>query len=176
MSELSVGQLKGLTVNNNIITVPAGHTLYDSGHIVQVVSTFKSDAASTSSTSFVDLPGMSVTITPISSSSRFFVMVDGVTGYSTVNNSTLVNLVRNSTNIAQGTGQSSNQTRIAYPNSSIVWWPISFNFLDSPASASPVTYKLQFRSDGAGVAYWGRRGSAADYSGSSSITVFEVAG
>lgn len=35
MSELSVGQLKGLTVNNNTITVPSGHKLYAPGHIVQ---------------------------------------------------------------------------------------------------------------------------------------------
>ena len=175
MSELTVGQLKGLTVNNNIITVPAGHTLYDSGHIVQVVSAFKSDVASTSSTSFIDLPGMSVTITPTFSTSRFFIMVDGIAGYSTSGNSTIVNLVRNSTNIAQGTGQGANQTRIAYPGNSGLWWPMAFNFLDSPATSSPVTYKLQFRVDGAGVGYWGRRGAAADYSGSSSITVFEVA-
>jgi hypothetical protein len=38
MSELSVGQLRGLTVNNNIVTVPSGHTLTAPGHVIQVVS------------------------------------------------------------------------------------------------------------------------------------------
>jgi hypothetical protein len=176
MSELSVGQLKGLTVNNNVITVPAGHTLYDSGHIVQVISTFKPDTASTSSTTYVDLPGMSVTITPTSASSKFFIMVDGIMGYSSSSNSALFNLVRNSTNIAQATGQSNNMTRMAYPANAGLWWPVAFNFLDSPATTSPITYKIQWRQDGSGVAYWGRRGVAADYSSSSTITVFEVAG
>ena len=36
MSELSVGQLKGLTVNSNTITIPAGHKLYAPGSVVQV--------------------------------------------------------------------------------------------------------------------------------------------
>ena len=42
MSELSVGQLKGLLANNNVITVPSGHTLYAPGSVVQV-QTVRSD-------------------------------------------------------------------------------------------------------------------------------------
>lgn len=175
MSELSVGQLKGLTVNNNVVTMPSGHKLYVPGHVIQVVSTFKSDTASTTSTSFVDISGMSVQITPMSNSSNFFILVDGVVGYSTASNSILVNLVRNSTNIAQGTGQSANQTRMSYPANAGIWWPLAFNFLDSPNTSLPITYKLQFRTDGSGTAFWGRRGVAADFSSSGTITVMEIA-
>lgn len=46
MSELSVGQLRGLTVNQNIITVPTGHTLYAPGSLLQVQKT-RTDSRST---------------------------------------------------------------------------------------------------------------------------------
>jgi hypothetical protein len=46
MSELSVGQLKGLLANNNVITVPSGHTLYAPGSVVQV-QTVRSDSRTT---------------------------------------------------------------------------------------------------------------------------------
>ena len=43
------------------------------GGIIQVVQTFKNDAASVTSNSFVDLPGMSATITPSSNSNKVLV-------------------------------------------------------------------------------------------------------
>jgi hypothetical protein len=175
MSELSVGQLKGLTINDNVITVPSGHKFVAPGHVLQVVSTFKSDTAASTSTSFVDIAGMSVSVTPISNNSKFFILVDGVAGYSTGSNSVLINLVRNSTNIAQGTGQTFNMTRMVYPANAGIWWPVAFNFLDSPATSLPITYKLQFRTDGSGTSFWGRRGVTADFSSSSTITVMEIA-
>ena len=36
MSSLTTGSLRGLPVNNNIITIPSGHTLYAPGMIAQV--------------------------------------------------------------------------------------------------------------------------------------------
>jgi hypothetical protein len=43
MSELSVGQLKGLLANDNVITVPSGHTIYAPGSVVQV-QTIRTDS------------------------------------------------------------------------------------------------------------------------------------
>lgn len=43
MSELSVGQLKGLAVNNNVIRVPSGHSFVQSGMTVQTVQRFSSN-------------------------------------------------------------------------------------------------------------------------------------
>jgi hypothetical protein len=61
MSELSVGQLKGLLANNNVITVPSGHTLYAPGSVVQV-QTVRSDAKVTFSS---NNSGNGTTITPL---------------------------------------------------------------------------------------------------------------
>lgn len=68
MSELNVGQLKGLPVNSNVITVPVGETLYAPGHVIQTKHQFFSLNISTTSTSFVDT-GMSISITPKSANS-----------------------------------------------------------------------------------------------------------
>jgi hypothetical protein len=67
MSELSVGQLKGLLANNNVITVPSGHTIYAPGSVVQV-QTIRSDSrvaiSSPGSGNGVTITQLNLTITP----------------------------------------------------------------------------------------------------------------
>ena len=76
MSELSVGQLKGLTANNNVISVPSGHTLYAPGSVVQV-QTVRSDArvtfASNASGSATGITQLNLTITPKFANSRLII-------------------------------------------------------------------------------------------------------
>jgi hypothetical protein len=67
MSEISLGQLKGLPVNGNTITIPSGHKLYAPGTVVQV-RTVRTEARNTYSapttgngTTVTDL---NLTITP----------------------------------------------------------------------------------------------------------------
>ena len=62
MSELSVGQLKGLPANNNIISVPTGHVLNAPGHITQVVEVHFPTQWSTTSTSYSLLTSASITL------------------------------------------------------------------------------------------------------------------
>ncbi len=73
MSELSVGQLSGLTVNSNVVTVPSGHKLYAPGHIVQVVSASYSTPVTNNSGTYVST-GLSATITPSSTSSKIMIL------------------------------------------------------------------------------------------------------
>jgi hypothetical protein len=67
MSELSVGQLKGLTVNSNTITIPAGHKLYAPGTVVQA-ATIRSDTrtsySSSNSGNGTAITDLTLTITP----------------------------------------------------------------------------------------------------------------
>ena len=75
MSELTVGQLKGLSVNNNVITVPSGHELYASGHIIQV-QTLDNVTRSTQgvpSDAWADITGMSLSITPKKTTSKILI-------------------------------------------------------------------------------------------------------
>jgi hypothetical protein len=76
MSELTVGQLRGLPVNNNVITVPSGHQLYAPGSVVQV-QTIRSDARVTMSSNpsgnGTTITQLGVSITPKFANSKLIV-------------------------------------------------------------------------------------------------------
>lgn len=116
------------------------------GNIIQVVQTFKNDSFSTTSTSYVDITGFSVTITPSSTSNKILLL--NFAGISTSGNSSVqwMNLLRGSTAIAQpsvSTGFSSTATIYPAANGNMVSW--SYSFLDSPNTTSAVTYKWQIK-------------------------------
>jgi hypothetical protein len=74
MSELSVGQLKGLLANDNVITVPSGHTLYAPGSVVQVQTASSGPLAQTiSSLSPVSITGLSINFTPKFANSKIVI-------------------------------------------------------------------------------------------------------
>lgn len=156
------------------------------GTVLQVVQTSKTDTATISmGTSNVDIPGMSVSITPSSASNRILVMgqvlfsltLSDIPGLVLVRGSTPVgvgdangNRNRNTSGQFTGTGATNNATTI----------PVIF--LDSPATTSSITYKLQLSRLTSGTAtYYLNRNARYDnftYDGTymSSIIVMEVAG
>lgn len=147
--------------------------------ILQVISTTKTDTFVMTSTTFTDVTGLSVSITPQSTSSKIFVMatVSG-TGQSGTTNF-FGRLMRNSTAISVGDAANlrTQSTIAARDQDNVSTMPIMF--LDSPASVSAVTYKIQVRSQGAGQGIFINRtgpDSDSDTTGRtvSSITVFEV--
>jgi hypothetical protein len=155
------------------------------GSVLQVVSVTKTDFFSTSSMSYVDVSGASATITPSSSSSKILVMItggcaggggDNAFGYGVV--------VRNSTQIAIGDSRGSAQRcslDLALANAgSFVDYAKNFSIavLDSPATTSATTYKLQVKST---VNTLGIGGSFSTSDGNRSnvptiITLMEIAG
>lgn len=82
MSELSVGQLKGLEVNSNTITIPTGHKLYYPGSVVQV-KTVRTESrntyASNNSGNGTTVTDLNLTITPRFSNSLLIMqwMING---------------------------------------------------------------------------------------------------
>ena len=145
------------------------------GKILQVLQTVKTDGFTTSSTSFVDVTGVSVTITPTAASSKVLVMVQGFGGNDN-NFPGLINLVRDSTNVAQSTGSAaSDQTLVFSTTYDHDTTTIGITFLDSPATTSATTYKVQLRSSGGGaVQAIGRREINNSWQGVTTITVMEV--
>jgi len=144
-----------------------------SGGILQVVSTTKTDTFSTTSTSAVDITGVSATITPRSTSSKILVQVQTVVGNSGAN-STYLQLDRGGTTIGVSTGGTSNHSSLVYDGTTGYGIPVGVVFLDSPSTSSSVTYKLQgYVASGTG--YFGRIG-VLDRRAISSITLIEVAG
>ena len=145
-----------------------------SGKVLQVVSTTKTDTFSTASTSFVDVTGFSVTITPTSTSSQILVFVSSNYGTGGISVFGIFNLLRGSTNISQpSTAPTYNATTISYASVSDVINNWSMLFLDSPATTSATTYKIQARAS-TGTVQLNRR-NTADSAQTSTITVMEIA-
>jgi hypothetical protein len=151
--------------------------------ILQVISTTKTDTFTTTSTTFSDVTGLSVSITPSSTSSK--ILVTGSVNTSSVgfaSNAGYIRLLRNSTDIALGdTAGSRIRTYTGAGFDTALMVSSAINFLDSPSSTSSTTYKIQLASNSAGfLASINRTGGDADNvfvpRGVSTITVMEVAG
>ena len=167
------------TLKVDTIATTAGVT---NNRVLQVVSTEKSDQFTTTSTTFVDITGMSATITPTSSSSKILVMFSvGLVGNSTAGQFVYLQLVRDTTSISIGDASGS-RARVSagnggtqpYSNSSL-----TITNLDSPSTTSAVTYNIQMRSQSAGTAKFNSRGDDADSTAygrsSASLTLMEIA-
>lgn len=159
------------------------------GNVIQVVSATKTDTQSTSSSTYSDVTNLSVTITPSSASNKILVIASVLVGQTGGNGTAAsVNIVRDSTSIISPSSPSSRFPSIFNMESSIsssmqfMLMPASFTILDSPASISALTYKIQFKNvvNGVGVAYINRGGNDGDSAviprGVSTITVMEIAG
>jgi len=176
--------------DSNILSLYDGaawkNSLGVTGGILQVVSTTKTDTFTTASTSYTDLTGLSVAITPSSVASKVlvFVSIEGASTNATANSIGSFQVVRDSTAIGIGDAAGSRtratgglSTRLTASNAFTVG--VAKTLLDSPNSSSSVTYKAQVRVSG-GTLFINRQENDSDdtngYRTVSSITVMEVAG
>ena len=171
-------------VAGNVLTAAEMNNLRGAFRILQVVSAAKTDTFTTSSTSFTDVTGLSVSITPSATSSKILVMVTtNTSSEDAVVTNNMVQLVRDSTAIFIGDSAGSriqtsfvgnsmpadelNQTR-----------SVALTYLDSPATTSATTYKVQAKVTQAGAVYVNRAFTDADSNiqgrSASSITVMEI--
>lgn len=136
------GTISGLTAgglpNNSITRANIGYA----GAILQVVSAELGTATSTANTVFQDT-GLSASITPSSASNKVMCFFQGMGGQSNSGRSAFYRLVRDSTVIKTADNLQSG------PSNSIM--PLVLQTLDSPATASSVTYKIQIATDGIGT-------------------------
>ena len=152
------------------------------GKILQVVQATKtdtfSDTSSPANTDWVDVTGLSVSITPQNSSNKILVIAQ-VSVVAAAAQVASARLVRGSTAIHIGDA-SSNRTPASVSLRQESGQPLAavpIIYLDSPATTSSTTYKIQVVSEG--TVYVNRSGTDGDSSGyfrtSSSIIVMEVA-
>jgi hypothetical protein len=166
------------TIDNSGLASGTARANFGAGAVLQVVSTTKLDGFTTTSGTPVDITGLSVSITPSSTSSKILVMVM-VSGGSDTTTAWYINLVRNATNLAISTaGSTFNSTVGSYFQNVNAFSGSPIVYLDSPATTSSTTYKLQAFSGnaGTGLVTVNRRGGDAIVGTSSSITVMEIAG
>ena len=155
------------------------------GSVLQVVSTTKTDTFSSATTgSWLDITGLSVSITPTSATSN--VMIFGrITGQGQASATRLqMRLARDSTAISVGDAGGS-RTQVSgnelYIPDNDAFLGSTIFFLDSPATTSATTYKLQIRNgNSGGTIYINRSPNDSDViatpRATSSITVMEIAG
>ena len=173
--------------SGDTFTVPSGATIVNSGtatgfgggKIGQVVSTVKTDTFTTTSTSFTDVTGVTVDITPAATSSKILIIASiQVGGSATVRQG--LTLVRDSTEIYLGDAAGSRAVATIYqnPQSATVVESESIVFLDSPSSTSATTYKIQAQTESGNTLTINRSLTDTDaatyYRTPSSITVMEV--
>jgi hypothetical protein len=137
-----------------------------------VVQAVKTDVFSSTSTSNVDIPDVTVTITPTASASKILILATGTVSNNGANTVHL-QLVRDSTDIGSASGGSSAATFVIQEENGSFADGFAIVFLDSPATTSATTYKLQGRAL-AGTFYVGR-GPGSDRRGITTITAIEVA-
>lgn len=193
MSELSVGQLKGLLANNNVITVPSGHTLYAPGSVIQVVNVENTTKSSQGIAAgvFLNVDGMSATITPKSATSKIIIQARwfGEFNATGITWDSVFGLTRNGVQVGRQTVDISS----AYVNgitmgvlsyyagdASSTPEMMSFFIPDSPGSTSAVTYQVTLISSSAGTLFtnrtvgWAGQTTAFEL-GTSGIMLMEIA-
>jgi len=140
------------------------------GSVIQVVSVTKTDTFSTTSTSFVDVTGLSANITPTSATNKILIISNVYVSY---DDSALLQLLRDATPVGNGSSGFA-LVRFGATNEGSTF---SINHLDSPNSTSSLTYKIQAEVDGgSGGVFINRRKSDGLYTLSSHITLMEIAG
>jgi len=163
-------------VSGNILTAAQQNGLRGAFRVLQVVQTNATAHASTSSALLNDIPGMSVSITPQSTSNKILVTACFNIGFGTSADDTYYSLLRNSTPIGIGTGggtQISAYLRGNTQGGDLGIVPVTISFLDSPATTSATTYKMQWGTR-VNYIYLNRRGYDLSFSTASSITVQEI--
>ena len=152
------------------------------GNVIQVVSTNLTTTFSSAATTFSDITGLSVSITPSSASNKVLVIVDMTgQGVNAVNQSQF-RLLRDSTVIDAGAAAGAQSLGFAGAIPADNNCPVTFgaSFLDSPATTSSTTYKVQCRTSSGGTTYVNfAQGDSSDVNRirtASTITVMEVAG
>ena len=178
----SLGITDGTIVNADInaSAAIAGTKLSGAGKVLQVVTTTLTTHFSGASATFADVTGLSVSITPSSASNKILVLCDqkcSADGYAKTR------ILRDSTAVYVGTAPSSripaNWMMFGYtvPYLHLLVPSGTSTFLDSPATTSSTTYKLQYQTGA--TFFLNTNGSGSDdanhASMASSITVMEIA-
>ena len=170
----------GIGTAGQVLKVNSGATAPEwgaagSGAVVAVKAAFKSNTFTTTSTSFTDITDLSITYTPTSASNKILVVATvsatGQVGTSGFN----LRFVRNTTAIGIGdaSGALTQATASGQAFDSNNPASVAISFLDSPATTSSTTYKVQMKLD-AGTGYVNRTTSDAYARNSSNLILMEV--
>jgi len=179
LQRLGAGTSGQALITNGTGANPSWGTV-SAGKILQVVSASKNDTFTSTSTSFVDVPGLTANITPSSTSNKVLVTVllgrlatDDGGGFGAQvdrSGSSIYDLAQGNLADCFGTGGGGGMTNNDRKND------VSFmQFLDSPSSTSSLTYKIRVKRTSAGTGFINQWGLNGDQGAVSTITLMEIA-
>jgi hypothetical protein len=153
------------------------------GSVLQVVNITKTDVFTTTSSSFVDVTGLSASITPTSASSKILVMVSFCFSANSGSGYPQTRMLRDSTAVYVGTDVGSRTPALnltyGYAQDQGFITPAAAQFLDSPATTSSTTYKIQTRNTAGNTVRIGATGDDTNdqtrIRAASSIVLMEIA-
>jgi len=158
------------------------------GSVLQVAQAFKTNVFSLTSQSFIDVTGLTVSITPTASSSKILLMMNVAFSARTTQDSLYAAFGKNSSVITATIGDADSSR----PRATLASFPGDASgvnnyqaqatqmYLDSPGTTSPITYSVMMRTANGNTMYVNKTYSDRDstnYDGrwTSSIIVMEVA-
>jgi len=150
------------------------------GKVLQVVQiTYSSKSTNASIGSFTDTPFGTLTITPSSTSSR--ILLSTTFGYGIAGGTTCFFRFTKNGTVVGGSGDTYNGSFGNGGSSNDAWREsVSFQYLDSPATTSALSYKIQFLPyDTTRTVYWNDTPSGSgvdDATGVTTFTAMEIAG
>jgi len=173
-----------LDLSGKTVTYGLSGSDLPTGSILQVVQTVKTDTYSMSSTTWTDVTGLSLSITPTSTSSKILVFYNLSISTNAGAYSGMIKLVRDTTDIFLGDADGSKTRASSGGYSDYYGYQMRAEgnmYLDSPSTTSSTTYKIQIVSGYSGYAvYVGRGYTESDNTPyarlPSTITAMEIAG
>ena len=149
------------------------------GKVLQVLQAVKTDTFSSASSSYTDLTGITLDITPSATSSKILVMTQ-LSMAVTNGGQPALKLLRDSTALNLGASASSRTQATTTFFTEATWemMPVSIIYLDSPSSTSALTYKVQGFAASSNTIYLNQSAADSDtaayYRAGSSITLMEI--
>lgn len=158
-------------VSGEILTAANMNLLRGAFRILQVTSApVTAKTFSTTSTSYVDVTGLSLSITPQSATSTILLFCSVGCGNSNAGiGAAYFQFMRNSTSV----GSSTDGSFFAITQSADAPANASNLYIDTPATTSTITYKMQVKV-GSGTFYLNRRGASDFYNGTSVLMAMEI--
>jgi len=151
------------------------------GSVLQIQVGSINDIYSSTSTSFADVTGFNVSITPTSSSSTILVSFSTVAGNTNTSRPSRFRIIRtisggSAVHVGVGAtdGDALSGTRTVYDSGNEQAHQVHWQGIDSPSTTSEIVYKIMAATNGGTLKINNRHND--DMSQTSTITVMEIAG
>ena len=154
---MSITKLNNLSISA-VTALPSGV----GGKVLQYVTATNTATQSTTSTSYVDVTSLSVSITPSSASNKVLILFTGTLQNDGNTSNSFLTILRGATNLA-----TTNDFFILNSAGTRIISGTSAHYIDSPNTTSSTTYKMQIRAESS---------STASIFMHSRITALEIAG